>query len=99
LRILPDGVDGRVVDSRRGQGDRGGLQDAPYLDQLQDGPVLHQVDDETQPGQQEVGLKARHVRAVAPADVENLGVDQRPNRLPQGIPRHPDQGCQLRFRR
>ena len=66
---------------------RNGLEDPPNLVQLEHRRPRHEIADESHPRQQQVGLEARDVGAVAHPRLEYADQRQRPHRLAQGVAR------------
>ena len=67
-----------------------GFEQSARLEQFEHAAVLVQLDHERQRVEQHGGIKARDVRAVAPADVEDPDEAERTNRLAQGAAREPE---------
>lgn len=71
-----------AVDARRGQAGGGCFQDASDLVKLHSGLAEQKVADEVSALEQQVGLEAAHVRAVALADLEHPKLRQGSHRFP-----------------
>ena len=83
-------LEGGVVilgQARRRHAGRDGLEDAPHLVELEQGVARDEVADETHAGEEELGLEARHVGAVADSRLEHADQGQRPHRLAERVPR------------
>ena len=76
-----------VVEPRRGHLGRDRLEDPAHLMQLEQRRAGQQVADEAHARQQELGLEARHVGAVADARLEHADQRERAHRLAQRVAR------------
>ena len=77
------------------EGGRRREQEPAHLEHLLETLRLQQLDREHQARQQLAGSEARHVRAVASADVEHLDLGQGAHRLAQRPARHAESFSEL----
>jgi len=82
---------------RRSHRGGNGLEDSSYLVYLEQCRAGEEVAHEAHSGQEEIGVEAGDVRAVADAGVEHADEGQRPYRLPERVARQPELPCEILF--
>lgn len=96
-RVQPglQGVQLALRDAGSGHRGGGGLQDAPHREELQHRVVAVEVHHEAHGLQQQLGIQAGHIGAVALPYVQDADQRQRPYGLAQGVARQAQLGRQL----